>query len=83
MTTMTTTRPPGSLSLGYGESAMIPVPEGRLVLRNVQEQNGPTRQLVVLEPHGGGEPHELAIFGSTMDPAQMLTVALAALDAWR
>lgn len=47
------------------------------------DRDGPPRTLVVLEPHTG-EPHELAIFQNTgIGAAEMLTVALTALDAWR
>lgn len=83
MTTMTE-QGSGLLTLGYNESALIPVPEGRLVLRSA-ERGGRQHHLVVLQPHGDAPEHELAAFlgGGNMSAADLLTVALAALDAWR
>lgn len=75
------TTPTDRITLGPGESAAVPVPEGRLVLRS----DGDGRQsVVVLEPHGGAPGHEVARFVlGSYDPTQMITVALAALDSWR
>lgn len=80
--TLSTATPPAQISLNRGDQAAVPVPEGLLILRDTADAN---ELAIVLEPHGGREPHELARFKRVggFDFAQMVTVALAALEAWR
>jgi hypothetical protein len=78
---MTTAVAATTLTLAYGESGVVPVPEGRIVLTSEGPRN---LQVIRLIPHDGSAPHDLAVFvPGALDTASMLTVALAALAAWR
>lgn len=82
----TAVAPAEQITLQRGDLAVIPVPEGQVVLRSQNRPDGGgALSVIVLVPHGGGTPHELAKFmpGAALDAADMLTVSLAALSAWR
>ncbi|MCW2522884.1 MAG: hypothetical protein JWO63_1219 [Frankiales bacterium] len=71
--------------LEQGDLAVVPVPEGRVVLRNEQTHvSARVESVILLFPHGSGEPQELARYShNSHDASGMLTLALAALDSWK
>lgn len=80
MTSPAVTAPAGAepIAMNYGETAVFPVPEGRVVLRA-----GSPHSTIEMHPPSG-VPYEVGRFvNGSISAGEMMTVALAALAAWK